>query len=65
MYFGLHTCLRVKFLCDRDILLVLFEECLQIEFAVGLIACDGLVVIDLLRFVLVATRVVQAAVLVS
>ena len=52
-------------MCDGDILLVLFEEGLQIEFAVGLIASDSLVVIDLLRFVLVATWVVQAAVLVS
>lgn len=39
---------------DTYILLVYFEEGLQIEFAVALIASYGLIVINLLRFVLMS-----------
>lgn len=39
---------------DTYILLVYFEEGLQIKFAVALIASYGLIVINLLRFVLMS-----------
>ena len=39
---------------DTYILLVNFEEGLQIKFAVALIASYGLIVINLLRFVLMS-----------
>jgi hypothetical protein len=50
----LHASLGIKFLSDTYILLVYFEEGLQIEFAVALIASYGLIVINLLRFVLMS-----------
>jgi hypothetical protein len=59
LYFCLNASLGIKFLRDTYILLVLFKECLQIEFAVALIASDRLIVIDLLRFVLM-TGMLQA-----
>jgi hypothetical protein len=49
-------------LCDTDILLVLFKEGFQVEFAVALVASDSKVVIDLLRFVLVTSGVVEASI---
>ena len=54
MYFSLNSRLGVKFLRHADILLVLFEEGLQIELAVALVASDSLIVVDLLGLVLVA-----------
>jgi hypothetical protein len=57
----LDASLGIKFLRDTYILLVLFKERLQIEFAVALIASDRLIVIDLLRFVLM-TGMLQAAI---
>lgn len=49
-------------MCDTDILLVLFKEGFQVEFTVALVASDSKVVIDLLRFVLVTSGVVEASI---
>ena len=54
MYFSLNSSLGVKLLRHANILLVLFEEGLQIELAVALVASDSLIVVDLLGLVLVA-----------
>ena len=50
---------------DTYILLVNFEEGLQIKFAVALIASYGLIVINLLRFVLMSRMLKTTIQLVS
>ncbi len=48
---SVHTCLRIKFLRDTNILLILFKECFEIKLAVTLIASYRRT-LDRMRFIL-------------